>query len=90
MSIVTSIVGSLFCCALLLFHSSFAIILMGQRELLDLVILYSWCLVIVVWLFLAMPRGYLQFVIVVVPDHNMMTCGFKFYFNFRTQHEDGQ
>ena len=31
--------------------------------------LSSWCLVIVVWLFLAMPWGCLQFVIVVFPDH---------------------
>ena len=31
--------------------------------------LSSWCLVIVVWLFLAVPWVYLQFVIVVFPDH---------------------
>ena len=31
--------------------------------------LSSWCLVIVVWLFLAMPWVCLQFVIVVFPDH---------------------
>ena len=29
----------------------------------------SWCLVIVVWLFLAVPWVCLQFVIVVYPDH---------------------
>ena len=29
----------------------------------------SWCLVIVVWHFLTMPRLCLQFVIVVFPDH---------------------
>ena len=29
----------------------------------------SWCLVIVVWLFLAVPGVCLQFVIVVFPDH---------------------
>ena len=32
--------------------------------------LSSWCLVIVLSLFLAMPRVCLQFVIVVFPDHN--------------------
>ena len=31
--------------------------------------LSSWCLVMVEWLFLAVPRGCLQFVIVVFPDH---------------------
>ena len=59
----------MFCCALLCVHSSFAIIKMGKRELVALLCLSSWCLVIVVWLFLTMPRVCLQFVIVVVPDH---------------------
>ena len=49
--------------------SSFAIILMGKRELVALLSLYFWCLVIVVGLFLAVPQGCLQFVIVVFPDH---------------------
>ena len=40
-----------------------------QRELVALFSLSSWCLVIVVWLFLAMPWVCLQFVIVVFPDH---------------------
>ena len=31
--------------------------------------LSSWCLVIVEWLFLAVPWGCLRFVIVVFPDH---------------------
>ena len=31
--------------------------------------LSSWCLLIVVWLFLTVPWGCLRFVIVVVPDH---------------------
>ena len=31
--------------------------------------LFSWCLVIFVWLFLAVPRVCLQFVIVVFPEH---------------------
>ena len=70
---VTHIVGvcncSMFCCTLLYAHSSFAIILMGKRELIALLSLSSCCLVIVVWLFLAVPRGCLQFVIVVFPDH---------------------
>ena len=60
---------SLFCCALICVHSSFAIILMGKRELVALLCLSSWCLAIVVWLFLTMPRVCLQFVIVVFPDH---------------------
>ena len=59
----------MFYCTLLYVHSSFAIILMGKRELDDLLSLSSWCLVIVVWLFLAVPWGCQQFVIVVFPDH---------------------
>ena len=50
-------------------HSSFAIILMNKRELVALLSLSSWCLVIVVLLFLAVPSVCLQFVIVVFPDH---------------------
>ena len=42
---------------------------MGKRELVALLGLSSWCLVIVVWLFLAVPWVCLQFVIVVFPDH---------------------
>ena len=49
--------------------SSIAIILMGKRELIALLNLSSWCLVMVERLFLAVPRGCLQFVIVVFPDH---------------------
>ena len=59
---------SMFCCALLYFHSSFANILMGKRKLVDLLCMSSWCLEIVVWLFLTTPRVCLQFVIVVFPD----------------------
>ena len=51
---------SMFCCMLLYVHSSVAIILMGKRELIALLNVSSWCLVIVEWL---------QFVIVVFPDH---------------------
>ena len=60
---------SMFCCTLLYVHSSIAIILMGKRELIALLNLSSWCLVMVGRLFLAVPRGSLQFVIVVFPDH---------------------
>ena len=70
---VDSLVGvcncSMFCCTLLYVHSSIAIILMGKRELIALLNLSSWCLVMVERLFLAMPQGCLQFVIVVFPDH---------------------
>ena len=59
----------MFCCTLLYVHSSIAIILMGKRELIALLNLSSWCLVMVDQLFLAVPRGCLQFVIVVFPDH---------------------
>ena len=59
----------MFCCTLLYVHSSFAIILMGKRELIVLLSLSSWCLVAVVWLFLAAPWVCLHFVIVVYPDH---------------------
>ena len=57
------------CCTLLHVHSSFAIILIGKRELVVLLSMSSWCLVIVMWLFLAVPWDCLQFVIVVFPDH---------------------
>ena len=60
---------SMFCCTLLYVHSSIAIILMGKRELIALLNLSSWCLVMVERLFLAVPWGGLQFVIVVFPDH---------------------
>ena len=42
---------------------------MGKRELVALLSLSSRCLLIVVWLFLAVPWVCLQFVIVVFPDH---------------------
>ena len=48
---------------------SFAINLMGKRELVALLSLSSWCLVMVVWLFLAVPWICLRFVIVVFSDH---------------------
>ena len=49
--------------------SSFAIILMGKRELVALLSLSSACLVFVVLLFLVVPWGCLQFVIVIFADH---------------------
>ena len=66
--IVTPIVG-LVCCTLLYVHSSFAIILIGMRELVALLSLSSWglrdgCV--------ALPRGAMclsAVVIVVFPDH---------------------
>ena len=73
MFIVTLIVGvcncSMFCLTLLYVHSSFATILIEKREPVALLSLSSWCLVIVVRLFLAVPRVSLPFVIVVFPDH---------------------
>ena len=57
----------MFWCTLLYVHSSFAIILMGKRELVALISLSSWCLVMVVWLFLTVPWVCLRFVIVVFP-----------------------
>ena len=59
----------MFCFTLLYVHSRIAIILMGKKELIALLNLSSWCLVRVERLFLAVPRGSLQFVIVVFPDH---------------------
>ena len=60
---------SMFCCTLLYVQFSIAIILMGKRELIALLNLSSWCLVMVERLFLTVPRGCKQFVIVVFPDH---------------------
>ena len=59
----------MFCCSLLYVPSSFAIILMGKREQVALLSLSSWCLVVVVWLFLAVPWVCMKFVIVVFTDH---------------------
>ena len=54
---------------LIISNFSLAIIFMGKRGLVALLSLSSWCLVIVVWLFLTVPWVCLQFVIVVFPDH---------------------
>ena len=59
----------MFCCALLYIHSSFAIILMGKRELVALLSLPSWRFMIVAMLFLMVPLVCLHFVIVVFPGH---------------------
>ena len=59
----------MFCCALLCVHSSFAITLMEKKELVALLSLSSWCLSIVVLLFLNVPWVCLQLMIVVFLDH---------------------
>ena len=80
----------MFCCTLLYFHSSIAIILMGKRELVALLNLSSWCLVMVERLFLAVPRGFMQFVIVVFPVHThllfYMRLSRKYSVMLKTQH----
>ena len=63
---------SMFCCTLLYVHFSIAINLIGKRGLVVLLILSSWCLMMVMRLFLAVPGGCLQFVIVVFPDHTLL------------------
>ena len=61
---------SMFCCTLLYVHSSIANILIVKRELVALLSLSPCCLVIVVWLFLAVPWVCVQFLIVVISDHS--------------------
>ena len=56
----------LLCCTLLYVHFSFAIILMGKTELFALLGVSSWCLMLVVWLFLSVPWVCLLFVIVYI------------------------
>ena len=70
----------MFCCTLLYVHSSVAIILIGKSELVALLGVSSWCLVIVVWLFLAVPWVCLRFVIVVFPDYIYLLFLRPFYF----------
>ena len=69
---------SMFCCTFLYVHSSIVIILMGKRKLVALLNLSSLCLVVVGRLFLAVPGGCLQFVIVVFSDHTHLLF---FYIN---------
>ena len=71
----------MFCCTLLYVHSSIAIILMGKRELVALLSLYSWCRMVVWWIFLAVPRSCLQFVIVVFPDHTYLLFYLVYLYN---------
>ena len=73
----------MFCCTLLYVDSNFAIIFDGKRELIALLSLPSWCLMIVVWLFLAVPLVCLQFAIGVFPDH---THYFKYIFTLLHLH----
>ena len=72
----------MFCCMLLYVHSSFAIIVVGKRELVALLSLSSWCLVTVVWLFLAVSWVYLRFVIVIFPDHNRLLFLFVYIYTY--------
>ena len=67
------------CCALLCVLSSFAIILIGERELVAVLCLSSWCFVvcIVLWLITTVPWVDLQCVTVVFPNHT--TCSFCFH-----------
>ena len=60
---------SMFWCLLLCVNSSFAIILIGKKELDALLCLSSLGLEIVVLLFLTKPWACLQLVIVILPDH---------------------
>ena len=69
---------------LLYVHSSFAIILMGKRELVALLSLSSWCLMMVVWLFLAVSWVCLRFVIVVSPDHTHLLNFLLAHFDSRS------
>ena len=73
----------MFCCTLPYVHSSFVVILMGKRKLVALLNLSSWCLMMVEPLFLAVPRGCLQFVIVVLPDHTHLL--FLVQYNYMVQ-----
>ena len=59
----------MFWCTLLYVHSSFAINLIGNRELVALISVSYRCLMVVVWIFLAASWVCLQFLIVIFPDH---------------------
>ena len=76
----------IFCCVLLCVLSSFGVVLLGKGELVALLGLSSWCLVIVVLLFLTIPLVCLQFVIVVFPDHtHLLFLSTKIYSNKRSK-----
>ena len=70
---------SILCYTLRYVNSSFATILMGKRELVALLSLSSWCLVMVVWLLLAVRLVCLRFVIVVFPDNTHLLFLFNAY-----------
>ena len=55
---------------------------MGKRELIALLSLSSWCLVMVVWLFLVVPWVCLRFDIVVFPDHTLLLF-LPYFFTFK-------
>ena len=55
----------MFCCKLPYVQSGFEFILIGKRDLVACLGLSSWCLVVVVWLFLAVSWICLLFVIVI-------------------------
>ena len=46
-----------------------SILVLRKRELVALLILSSWCLMIVALLFFTVPQVFLQFVSAVFPDH---------------------
>ena len=56
---------SMFCCALPYVHFNFSVILVGKRELVAFLNLSSWCLLIVVRLFISVTLVCLQFVRVI-------------------------
>ena len=56
---------------------------MGKRELIALLNLSSWCPVMVERLFLTVPRGCLQFVIVVFPYHTHLLLNLSCVKDFR-------
>ena len=63
-------------------------VLMGKRELVALFSLSSWCLVMVVWLFLAVSWVCLRFVIVVFSDHTHYFCGHKSFLLRKCNHDN--
>ena len=56
-----------------------SILVMRKRELVALLNLSSWCLMMVEWLFLAVPWDCLRFVIVVFPDHTHLLFSYLCY-----------
>ena len=61
------------CCTLLYVHSSFVLILMGERKLVSSLSLSSRCFLMVVWLFLAVPCS-------PVENKNDLELDFKVFF----------